>query len=267
MDPLLEATYRAERDHFWFRGFRRFITPLLDRAARGRRDLEILDCGSGTGANMQRLAHYGRVTGFDLSWDGLRFAREYQQRRLVRASAVDIPFASAAFDLVTVFDMLVCLDESRQRRALAEMHRVLRPDGAFVVNTAALPFLHGQHSVLSSEVRRLRRHELAAMLRETGFRVERLTYTNLSLLPIIVPVRAWQRLRGLAPSDHSGPDIEVPAAPVNAALAAVLSLEAAAVKRVNMPLGSSLMALAWKRSNVERRTSNAERQASPTLSH
>ena len=35
MDRLLEATARAERDHFWFRGFRRFIEPLVaDAAAR-----------------------------------------------------------------------------------------------------------------------------------------------------------------------------------------------------------------------------------------
>src|SRR5687768_1824097 len=127
MDPLLEATYRAEQRHFWFRGFVRFVTPLVERAVANVERAEILDVGSGTGANMQRLAKYGRVTGFDLSWDGLRFAREYRQRRLVRASATSIPFAPASFDLVTVFDMLVCLDDAGQRRALGEMHRVLRP--------------------------------------------------------------------------------------------------------------------------------------------
>jgi SAM-dependent methyltransferase len=246
MDPLLEATYRAEQQHFWFRGFVRFVTPLIERAVAGVTRPEILDVGSGTGANMQRLAKYGRVTGFDLSWDGLQFAREYRQLRLARASATSIPFAAASFDLVTVFDMLVCLDEAGQRRALAEMCRVLKPGGALIVNTAALPFLHGQHSVLSSEVRRLRRSELAAELKDTGFRIERLTYTNLSLLPLIVPVRVLQRLRGLAPAEHTGPDIQVPAAPVNVALSCVLAIEAAAVRYVNMPLGSSLLALAWK---------------------
>ena len=45
---LLEATARAERDHFWFRGFRRFVEPLVADAARGASP-EILDCGCGTG--------------------------------------------------------------------------------------------------------------------------------------------------------------------------------------------------------------------------
>ena len=52
MDRLLEATARAERDHFWFRGFRRFVEPLVaDAVRRGppRVRPEILDCGCGTG--------------------------------------------------------------------------------------------------------------------------------------------------------------------------------------------------------------------------
>ena len=36
MDQLLDATARAEREHFWFRGFRRFVAPLLARAVAGR---------------------------------------------------------------------------------------------------------------------------------------------------------------------------------------------------------------------------------------
>ena len=38
----------------------------------------------------------------------------------------------------------------------------------------------------------------------------------------------------------------VPAKPVNAALSGLLAVEAAALKVVNMPLGSSLLALARK---------------------
>jgi SAM-dependent methyltransferase len=60
MDRLLDATARAERDHFWFRGFRRFVTPLLDQAVAGRSNLRLLDCGCGTGNNLELLRRYGR---------------------------------------------------------------------------------------------------------------------------------------------------------------------------------------------------------------
>ena len=66
MDRLLEATYRAEQQHFWFRGFTRFVTPLITKAVDGVARPEILDCGCGTGANMKRLSRYGQVAGFDI---------------------------------------------------------------------------------------------------------------------------------------------------------------------------------------------------------
>jgi hypothetical protein len=43
VDRLLEATSRAERDHFWFHGFRQFVTPLLKQAAGDRPGLRLLD--------------------------------------------------------------------------------------------------------------------------------------------------------------------------------------------------------------------------------
>ena len=41
-------------------------------------------------------------------------------------------------------------------------------------------------------------------------------------------------------------EITVPAAPINAALTALVSLEALALRVVNMPIGTSLMCLAQK---------------------
>ena len=246
MDRLLEATYRAEQTHFWFRGLVRFSRPLILGALSGVAHPDILDCGCGTGANMKRLSRYGRVTGFDISHHGLQFAHSYDQRRIVRASITDIPFASGSFDLVTSFDVLSTLDDTMERQALAEIRRVLRPGGALVVNTAALRFLHGQHAVFASEIRRLSRRQLRAALEAAGFQISRLTYTNFSLLPLMIPVRLSQRLMGLSTPEETGADISTPAAPVNAMLSALLAAEAFALKFVNMPLGSSLLALARK---------------------
>ena len=244
MDRLLEATYRAEQHHFWFRGFGRFVQPLIEQAIAGVARPEILDCGCGTGANMRRLSQYGRVTGFDISWHGLQFAHAYDQRRLVHASVTDIPFAAARFDLVTAFDILSTLDHAMEQRALGEIRRVLRPGGALIINTAALQFLRGQHAVFAREVRRLTRRQLRANLERAGFRVSRLTYTNFSLLPLMIPVRLSQRLMGLSTPEETGADISTPSAPINATLSACLAAEAFALKFVNMPLGSSLLALA-----------------------
>jgi ubiquinone/menaquinone biosynthesis C-methylase UbiE len=243
MDRLLEATARAERDHFWFRGFRRFVTPLLDRISAARPPLSILDCGCGTGHNLLLLGRYGRAIGIDLSTTGLTFAHSRGDRAVARASVTRLPFAAGAFDLVTSFDVIYSLEDADEAAAIAEMFRVLRPGGHAIVNVAALEALRGNHSVLSQEVRRYSRASLGRKLSAAGFDVVRLTYTNATILPLVAAIRLLQRVSG---HQESQEEITVPAPPINAALSAALAIEAAALRVVDMPLGSSLLALARK---------------------
>jgi SAM-dependent methyltransferase len=243
VERLLEATARAERDHFWFRGFRRFVEPLV-AAAAGRRRPAILDCGCGTGHNLALLRRYGDAYGIDLTWAGLQYAASRGERSVARATVSRLPFGEARFGLVTSFDVLYSLPDEVERDAIAEMFRVLQPAGTLIVNVAALDALRGNHSVLSDEVRRYSRADLTRRLESAGFRVTRATYTNFSILPLVAAVRLRQRLAGA--HVESQDEIRVPSPPVNALLSGLLTIEAAALRLVDMPVGSSLLAVARK---------------------
>jgi len=246
VDRLLELTYRAEQSHFWFRGFRQYMRPALVRATAGRSAPRILDCGCGTGSNLEMLRPYGRAVGFDLTGIGPAFARQHGHQ-VAQASIAQIPFATGAFDLVTSFDVFQCLPEPVERDAISEMARVLKPGGWLLLHVAALEILHGRHSVLSEEVRRYTPSRLRMIVERGGFRIERLTFDHASLLPIMLPVRMWHRWSASGGEVPAGEgEITVPALPINAALSALVSLEALALRAVNMPIGSSLMCLAQK---------------------
>jgi SAM-dependent methyltransferase len=246
VDLLLEATFRAERDHFWFRGFRRFTRPLLLRAAPERARTRILDCGCGTGANLSVLEEFGTPFGLDLTWTGLRFAHQAGQRRLARATAAQLPFPGGTFDLVTSFDVLQVLPGDAEREAANEMSRVLKPGGVAIVNVSAFDTLRGNHSVLSYEVRRYTRPRLRSLLERAGFTIERLTYTNMTLMPALLLLRTAQRIVGLAPPEKAEREITVPATPVNWILSSLLGVEAQIARRIPLPFGSSLLCLARK---------------------
>ena len=246
VDRLLELTYRAEQSHFWFRGFRQYVKPLIARAVDGVASPRILDCGCGTGSNLEMLRPFGDAVGFDLAGTGVAFAHRHGHR-VAQASIGDMPFASARFDLATSFDVLQCLPEDVERSAIREMARVLKPGGWMLLHVAALEMLHGRHSVLSQELRRYTPSRLRSIVEEGGFRVQRLTFDHASLLPILLPLRVWHRLSARDGEIPAGEDeITVPSAPVNGALSALVSLEALALRAINMPIGSSLMCLARK---------------------
>ena len=247
VDRMLEQTYRAEERHFWFRGFRRLVRPFLIQATAGRSRPRLLDCGCGTGANLLFMREFGTPFGIDLTSRGLEFAARNGVQRLARATVASLPFRSGAFDVAVSFDVLYCLEDEVEQRAIAEMHRVLRPGGSLIVNAAALDMLRGDHSVLVSEVRRYTRRRLADKLKAAGFRIERMTYTNASIFPVTAAVRGLQRLRGVKADGGPRGDFYVPPAPINALFGGALAVEAALITAgINMPVGSSVLCLARK---------------------
>ncbi len=87
-----------------------------------------LDLGCGTGRNLP-LLDGARAVGLDPSLDALRRARRRAAGiPLVQARAEALPFRDAVFD--TVVSGLVLCSVADPSRALAEVRRVLRPDGA-----------------------------------------------------------------------------------------------------------------------------------------
>lgn len=244
MDQMLHATAAAEDRHFWFKGLRRHASRMLVRALAGRTPRLIVDCGAGTGRNLDWLSTLGPAVGVELSPTALAYGRP-QGRRLVRGTVLALPIADEAADVATSFDVIYLFDEPDGRRALREMWRILRPGGIAIVNVAALNALKGSHSALTDERTRYSKRRLAALLTESGFQIDRLTFTNMSPLPVALAVRGFQRLTG-RDQTASDAEIKVPPAPVNAVFDVLLRLEAAWLRVGNLPIGSSLFAVVRK---------------------
>lgn len=92
-----------------------------------------LDVGCGEGHNTRLLVERGaRVTAIDVSDVFLEHARDSEEREPLHieylgASALRLPFSSAAFDFVT--GIMSFMDIPETDRALAEIYRVLKPAG------------------------------------------------------------------------------------------------------------------------------------------
>lgn len=241
MDERYARTQRAAAAHFWFHGFRRFVTPLIDDLCGSRRDLRILDCGCGTGQTLPMLAARGRVLGLELYPAAAKTARA-AGAPVVCADITRIPCASAAFDLAVCFDVLQCIEADLA--AVREMARVVRPGGHLLLTVAALDMLAGDHAELWKEVRRYTPATARALAEHAGLMVERVSFAFAAVFPLMLIVRAAQRLIRPLRARPSHGDMAVPWGPFNVALMRLLDAEAALARHVPMPIGSSLIVVA-----------------------
>ena len=120
---------------------RRAMKPLAEwMAGRSQRDLRGLDVGCGTGRLLAFLhdAWPGmKLTGIDLSAPYLAEARRLVGRtarvKLVEGAAEKLPFDAASIDFIVSSFLMHELPTDVRVKALAEMARVLKPDGRVVI--------------------------------------------------------------------------------------------------------------------------------------
>lgn len=222
-----EKLREFEGSHYYYRALHRLILDLVAEHTGGR-DLRILEAGCGTGLLATKLAAFGRVRALDYDSLAIAYSRE---RGLdpVQASVNAVPFDDEAFDLITCIDVLYH-QQVDDRRAARELYRVLAPGGKLILRVPANDRIRTQHDRNVHTRQRYDRRNLAGLLAAAGFTIERLSYTNLLLLPpaLLLP----------------GSSIQQPPAAVNDLLTGVLNLENRVMKRVNLPQGLGLIGVA-----------------------
>jgi SAM-dependent methyltransferase len=232
----------VEQRHWWYVGMQLIAEALLPHAAEypaGAHRPRILDAGCGTGGALSWLSPYGALTGVDIHWQAARHAADVKNR-VAQASVQQLPFACATFDGVTSFDVIYHESVTDDVQALCEFSRVLRPGGWLLIRVPAHNWLRGAHDRQVHTRQRYGRSELVRKIETAGLNLERMTSAGLLLLPVAVVYRTLQR-RNTATSD-----VQQPGKRVNAALLAMLRVEAWWLRRHELPAGLSLLALARK---------------------
>ena len=105
----------------------------------------------------------------------------------------------------------------------------------------ALPWLWSNHDVVLHHFRRYTKTQLQELIVRGSFDLQRLSYYTTALLPFLALQRIWQRRnQNRAPVQY---EVNVPHPVVNRLLTGIMTAERALLRGLNMPMGSSLIAV------------------------
>jgi len=245
------TTHIPEDDHWWFNTRTRGLLRLLDRFVAPGGNARVLDVGCGAGNMMHHLSRYGRVIGVDNYEKPLIICRQRGYQADL-APAEDLPYADNSFGLVGLLDVVEHCDDDL--RVMRECYRVCTPGGHIAVTVPALQWLWTDNDTINGHKRRYTRSQLDRVMRAAGFAPQRSSYAFFLVFPLAAALLVLRRLSSRQQKvatprqDDDAYQVEMePTSPLlNSLLGGLGGLEAALIGHVDLPVGSSIVAVAKK---------------------
>ena len=202
-DRGFDLTDKAAPESFWVRSRNRLFQAMIRRCLKPSGKSRILEIGCGTGEFLTHIADDDRldITGSEVYLKGLHYAK----RNLPRVEFVQLDVArdvtDGIYDMICAFDVIEHVDEDEA--AIANVARMLEPDGVFLVSVPQHRFLWSHLDEIVMHKRRYSRADLVGKLTRNGFRVEYATSFLFTLFPLMLVSRLLDR-KGAAPAEGEG---------------------------------------------------------------
>jgi SAM-dependent methyltransferase len=245
MNPELYREMSQHEDRHWWYVVRREILDATIGSLSLSEDAEILEIGAGTGGNLQMLKRHGHVHAIEMNDYARQHASTRCEIQVEEGSLPDsIPYQPSTFDLICLFDVLEHIEKDID--SLTFVRTLLKPQGRIVLTVPAYQWLWSSHDVLHHHKRRYTLSRVVDTAAKAELEVDRASYFNTFLFPVVVVIRVFDRLRG----KHESSGMVMPGPVTNFILASIFRAESFLLRAVNMPFGVSILAVLSKRGSL-----------------
>jgi 2-polyprenyl-3-methyl-5-hydroxy-6-metoxy-1,4-benzoquinol methylase len=233
--------FQVQQKHWWFVTRKKVVLAAIDKYVDKNINLKILDIGCGSGVMLTALEKLGQTFGMDMSDDAINFSKEIFNGKVEKGFLPDqLPYEPNFFNLITALDVIEHIDQDIE--SLQAIHSLLSSEGKAVITVPAYQFLWSKFDDLNEHKRRYTLTELRTKLITAGFTIEKISYYNTLLFPIVFLVRL---LNNILQRDGAS-DIDIPNSFLNYILEKVFSLEISILRWINLPFGISILAVVGK---------------------
>ena len=240
-DMALEEQY-----HWWFKGRREIIKGFISTLDLNQ-EASILEVGCGTGGNLPMLSAFGQVHGLEPEQYAVDFACDntsfdVRQGSLPESIGFDDQVSEQQFDLICLFDVLEHIEDDKA--ALIALKARLKDKGRLILTVPAYQWLFGKHDRLLHHFRRYNRTTLNQVLEQSGYSTARLSFFNSLLLPLVIVARMFDFLS----SSKKSAGYSAPTGWINRFLYRIFKVEQPLLKKLNLPVGCSIIVICQKQS-------------------
>ena len=233
--------FDIQKQHWWFVTKKDIILDTIDSHIELQKDSTVLDIGCGSGLMLNALGELANTSGMDMSNEAIQFSKEIFKGSINQGSLPhNAPFANESFDLITALDVIEHIDEDIE--SLKAIRCLLKPHGKAIITVPAYMFLWSSFDEMNEHKRRYTLSELRQKLIGAGFQIEKISYFNTILFPIVYIVRTLNNLLGR----DGASDVDMPGRPMNFILKSIFGFEKYLLRLMNLPFGVSILAVVKK---------------------
>lgn len=233
--------FNIQKQHWWFVTKKDIILDTIGRHLKFKSSSMILDIGCGSGLMLNDLEKIGQTNGMDMSNEAIQFSKEIFAGPVKQGSLpYQVPYPASTFELITALDVIEHIDDDVA--SLEAIKRLLSTSGKAVITVPAYMFLWSEFDEMNEHKRRYTLTELQQKLITAGFHIEKISYFNTLLFPIVYIVRKVNNILGR----DGASDVDMPGGIVNHSLKTIFGIEKFLLRFCRLPFGVSILAVVSK---------------------
>ena len=224
------------QDHWWFQSRKNIIEKIIKKNAK-KKNLKILDFGSGSGVNLYMLSKYGHVSIFETHKETQKYLKNlYKGTKFQVINSLN----THKFDLILMADVLEHIKNDKKQIEL--LFKKLKKNGKILLTVPAFKYLFTHKDIILGHYRRYNIREIKEIFKK--FKVLKLTYFNFFLfIPIALSLIFFKILK----SNFIDSVEKKPNYIINFIMFIIFNAESKVINIFNFPFGISILGLFEKK--------------------
>ena len=218
--------------HWWAQARKKIFQEIIKKNLK--KNLNILDFGSGSGANIEMLSKFGFVNIYEPHIKTRKYLKsKYKNKIKFRVLS---KIGNNKFDLILLADVLEHIKKDTNQIKILEKN--LNKNGCILITVPAYQFLFSTKDILLKHYRRYNKNEIKKIFKK--FHTVKLTYFNFFLFPFIALTIIFckvLKIKFIKTVENTPNNI------INKILLKIFSIEKEIINIINFPCGVSILGL------------------------